>query len=127
MNLPKLLLLSLAVFVLLPGCGSKADDLGVAAECTVDDDCPDDGDFVISCLSTFRGGYCGISGCDGHADCPEDSFCVSHTDGNDYCFRTCENKSDCNANRTADNEANCSSNITPKEASSSKACVPPSS
>lgn len=120
------LVLVLCAFAAMAGCGGNADDIGVGAECATNDDCPDRSDFVISCLTAFRGGYCGVQGCTVHADCPEDSFCVAHTDGNDYCFRTCTDKAECNANRSADNESNCSSNITPTEPSTSKACVPPS-
>lgn len=53
---------------------------------------------------------------------------MTHSDGSNYCFRVCSDKTQCNANRSKDLEANCSSKIT--HASGSKAgktCVPPSS
>jgi len=111
--------------VLAAGCGgSDADALGIGAECTVNEDCNvDDGQ---SCLG-FKGGYCGRQDCTGDIDCPEDSRCVAHDDGINYCFRTCVDKVECNENRSVDNEANCSSNITFVDApASGKACVPPS-
>ena len=74
-----------------------------------------------------KGGYCGLTGCKADGDCPESSKCVTHTDGKNYCFRSCADKAECNANRDADNESNCSSNVTFADGSKSgKACVPPS-
>ncbi len=103
-------------------CGDDADDFGVGAECSTNDDCLDD----QTCLS-FKGGYCGIADCTTDADCPELSACVAHDDGTNYCFRVCDNKDECNANRSADNEANCSSSITfTDNENAKKACVPPS-
>jgi hypothetical protein len=106
-------------------CGDDADDLGVGAQCTGDDQC--DADTMQTCLA-FKGGYCGIKGCLLDADCPDLSKCVAHDDGMNYCFRTCLDKAECNANRDAANEANCSSSVTFVEANTGlKACVPPSS
>src|SRR5690606_35740809 len=79
-------------------CGSDADDLGVGAECTTNDDCNQE-DGAQTCLA-FSGGYCGLMGCTADADCPEASACVAHTDGVNYCFRLCADKPDCNANRS---------------------------
>ena len=112
------------VLGLFAACGDDADDLGVGAQCTGNDQC--DADTNQTCLS-FKGGYCGIMGCTADADCPELSACIMHTDGINYCFRTCGDKPDCNANRDVDNEANCSSSVTFVEgANGRKACVPPS-
>jgi hypothetical protein len=111
--------------VLFTAC-SDADDLGVAAECNTTADCNEDAEPPLVCLTQFKGGYCGLSGCTANDDCPEDSFCVTHTDATNYCFRICGEKSECNENRSDDNEANCSSNITRVEAGTQKACVPPS-
>lgn len=129
-----------AVFFTLAGCNSDApvtaDQFGVGAMCSASSECrqpdpPCDGGagcFNQQCLTQFAGGYCGIQGCASNADCPAASACVAHTDGNNYCFRTCATKSDCNVNRDAANEANCSSSITFVDvATSGKACVPPSS
>jgi hypothetical protein len=119
---------SLGLLALLAACGDddpKADRLGVGAQCTSTDQC--DEETNQQCLA-FKGGYCGIQGCTGDADCPEASACIAHTDGMNYCFRTCVEKVDCNANRDADNEANCSSSVTfVDDTMGRKACVPPSS
>ena len=55
---------------------------------------------------------------------------MAHDDGSNYCFRVCQDKSECYANRTADNESNCSSNFDwaePADDEGQKACIPPSS
>lgn len=122
---------------LLGGCGDDgeggtvADRYGVGAECLSDDDCQQTGLGVAeACLTSFKGGYCGIANCDGDVDCPSGARCVAHRDGVNYCFRTCADKSECNLYRAPDNESNCSSNVTyvdPDDASViGKACVPPS-
>jgi len=110
----------------LLACGSSADELGIGAQCTSSDEC--DADTHQTCLTQFKGGYCGLEGCAHDTDCPPDSACVAHDDGNNYCFRVCAVKADCNANRATDNEANCESSITFVDgAMNRKACVPPSS
>lgn len=109
----------------LAACGSDADDLGVGAQCAGNDQC--DADTNQVCLS-FKGGYCGTMGCARDTDCPTDSACIKHTDNVNYCFRTCADKANCNANRDAANEANCSSSVTFVDGTMGrKACVPPSS
>jgi hypothetical protein len=53
--------------------------------------------------------------------------CVAHTGCNEYCFRTCGEKAECNSKRGADVEANCSSNVEyVEDSTSAKSCVPPS-
>jgi hypothetical protein len=129
---------SLAVVTsgLFLGCGdsgeTEADRIGVGAECTESAECESaDEDITLECLTQFKGGYCGLEGCQGDADCPEGSGCVAHEDGSlsgNFCFRLCQEKPECNRNRTPDNESNCSSNITfVEEPQNRKACVPPSS
>ena len=114
-------------FVLAWGCGSDADDLNVGAQCVDNDSCDNNDDFVQTCLPQFTGGYCGLEGCVDDDDCPEDSGCVAHTDGTNYCFRTCLDKPECNENRDSENESNCSSNVVfVEDIGSRKACVPPS-
>ncbi len=113
----------------LPSCGddsgTEADRLGVGAQCNVDDDCNQSEKLVQSCLS-FKGGYCGVEGCKSDADCPEQSACVTHDDGVNYCFRVCRDKPECNVNRDADLESNCSSSVDFVDSSrTDKACVPP--
>ncbi len=119
-------LLSLAL-VVLTACGGddSADALGIGAQCTASDEC--NTDLAQTCLTQFKGGYCGLSPCVHDTDCPADSACIHHTDNINYCFRTCVNKVDCNANRDAINEANCSSSATFVDpVMGRKACVPPS-
>lgn len=103
--------------------GTEADKLGVGAQCTSNDDCTEDGQ---SCLLQFKGGYCGVADCTTNADCPEGSGCITHDDGNNYCFMVCTDKSQCNTNRDAANESNCSGSVTWADTDLGKACVPPS-
>ncbi len=134
-------MLPLAVWAgLLLGCsdgdgggdeGNEADQVGVAAQCVDAADCqpPSDSDgpeYMLECLDDFRGGYCGAIDCDAHAECPEGSGCVAHDDGQNYCFRLCVDKPECNVNRDIDVEANCSANIVFVGDDLGKACVPPS-
>jgi hypothetical protein len=110
--------------------GTPADQLGVGATCDSNDDCLNDPEhgIVQECLTQFKGGYCGLEGCVGNADCPSGSACVTHDDGKNYCFRICVDKAECNQNRTPDTAANCSSNIDFVDGQAGwKACVPPSS
>jgi hypothetical protein len=120
MNLRKLSLWVALSCAWALGCGNAADNLGVGAECTSEDQCLE----ALTCLKNFKGGYCGLSGCTADAECPEGSLCVTEG-GTNYCFRGCEDKSQCNVNRTVDNESNCSSNITRVGTNTFKACVPP--
>ncbi len=113
------------------GCGdgsTEADRLGVGAQCTGTAECPAEMTFELECLTQFKGGYCGLAGCEGDADCPAGSACVTHDDLENYCFRICLNKSECNVNRAPENESNCSANIDFVDPQGDlKACVPPSS
>src|SRR5688500_8460645 len=88
--------------------GSEADRRGVGAQCAVEDDCTEDDQ---SCLTQFKGGYCGVLGCTADAECPDGSACVAHEDGMSYCFLVCVEKVDCNVNRDVENESNCSSSV----------------
>jgi len=109
--------------------GTEADRLGVGAECASNDDCLREGDggINLACLRQFKGGYCGLEDCTSNDDCPERSSCVAHDDGDNYCFRSCADKPECNLNRSADNESNCSSNVEYVEDDTpGKSCVPPS-
>ncbi len=99
-----------------PGGETEADELGIGAECEIDDDCPEvefagmggaGGKIQLQCLTQFTDGYCAIEDCESADDCPLGSTCVAHDDGRNYCFRECDNKPECNANRDADSEANC--------------------
>lgn len=124
----RLLIIAGALALLASACGEDADSLGVGAQCAVSDDClQDEGNITQECLPQFKGGYCGVVDCTGNADCPENSACVAHDDGRNYCFRTCVDKAECNENRDADNESNCSSSIDFTDGDMGfKACVPPS-
>ena len=121
MNFIKTLLAALV----LSGCGTAADQIGIAAQCTSDMNCAKVGDTQLSCLTGFKGGYCGLSGCTKDEDCVSGSSCV-RVSGTNYCFRNCTDKPQCNLNRTPDNEANCVGNADHVGASTSKVCVPPS-
>jgi hypothetical protein len=104
---------------------SAAQRHGVGAACSADSDCFV-GDDQLRCLP-FKGGYCGLEGCQSADDCPSGSDCVAHDDGKNYCFLLCGEKAACNYTRPVEIEANCSSNITFAAADKgSKACVPPS-
>ena len=120
----KRVMITAALLFLPLACGGDdADTLGIGAECTSNDQCADG----QTCLTQFKGNYCGLASCASTADCPGSSACVTHTDNNNYCFRTCTDKAQCNANRSVANEANCSSNITfASGQKEGKACVPPS-
>ena len=115
------------------GCGgddsTEADRIGVGAQCTDSAECESaDEDTELVCLTQFKGGYCGLEGCAGDVGCPDGSACVTHDDGNNYCFRVCQDKPDCNLNRSVENESNCSANIVfVDDRNERKACVPPSS
>jgi hypothetical protein len=135
MKSARLLLAGLSFFglsCLLGACGdddgeglSEAQRHGVGAACTKDDDCYYK-ETKLACLP-FKGGYCGLEGCEGNEDCPPGSACVEHDDGQNYCFLTCADKIECNPTRPPDIEANCSSNITfVDNENGAKACVPPS-
>ncbi len=114
------------------GTGNEADEVGVGAECSDAQECPavddDSAAAELECLTQFAGGYCGLQDCSTNDDCPEGSACVAHDDSENFCFRLCDDKPECNVNRTEANESNCSSNVTFVDAETvGKACVPPSS
>ncbi|MFN0246488.1 MAG: hypothetical protein ACKV2T_06245 [Kofleriaceae bacterium] len=112
------------LLVACSGDGTEADRLGIGAQCTESNEC--DTEMGQSCLA-FKGGYCGEADCLRDTDCPDSSACIAHDDGTNYCFRTCIDKAECNANRDPENEANCSSNVTFVDGDMGrKACVPPS-
>ena len=118
--------MAIALVAITLGCDDdepEADRLGVGAECAGDEDCAEAGQV---CLRQFKGGYCGVDGCQNHDDCPAGSACVAHDNGEDYCFRVCTAKADCNRNRSAENESNCSANVVFLGEDRGKACVPPS-
>jgi hypothetical protein len=122
--------LSVLVALALIGCSnddngpaSEAQRRGVGAECTKTGDCMSAG---TSCLTQFRGGYCGLANCTSDTDCPAGSACVAHDDGTKYCFLVCVDKVDCNLGRSEANAANCVANISfVSGAKDKKACVPP--
>jgi hypothetical protein len=104
------------------GSGSEAQRRGVGAACAADPDCA----VGLTCLA-FKGGYCGLAPCQNNAGCPSGSACVAYTDGKNYCFLVCTDKSQCNLFRSVDVEANCSSSVTFVDPNfSAKACIPPS-
>ncbi len=118
------------------GCGdddegpslSPAQRAGVGAECTAttqEQDCNTaEGQ---TCLTQFKGGYCGEQNCTQDEDCLPGSACVEH-EGSNYCFLICIDKPDCNGTRSKANEASCSSSVKFVEGKDGtvKVCVPPS-
>jgi len=116
------------------GCGddsTEADRIGVGAQCTDDGQCESaDEQIELVCLTQFTGGYCGLEGCTGDAECPGGSACVTNDNGKNYCYRLCQEKSDCNHNRDEENWANCVGSGTINfvdGGTDRKACEPPSS
>jgi hypothetical protein len=111
----------------LCGCGSgqsPANQLGVGADCTMSSECTQPGQV---CLTEFKGGYCGISGCLHDTDCPQGSACVTDNQTN-FCFLVCAQKTDCNLNRSVANEADCTSALPFVDgAMNRKVCRPPDS
>ncbi len=128
-DMPKTLavLCPLVLMVLTLGCGdsgSEAQKRGVGAACDTTHECTETGQ---SCLTQFKGGYCGVAGCTTDANCPAGSACVTHDDGMNYCFLVCNVKADCNRSRGVDVEANCSSTaVLVAEPKDRKICSPPS-
>jgi hypothetical protein len=129
----------LGLILSLAGC--RADDgdaakRGVGAACEISDDCEGDSPAqgqdamdaspFLECLTEFKAGYCGLTGCESHDDCPAGSLCVVADGGVHYCFLLCVDKVDCNTHRAADSEANCTSSVDFIDgAKTSKVCVPP--
>ncbi|MCB9522945.1 MAG: hypothetical protein H6702_06150 [Myxococcales bacterium] len=111
--------------------GNAAARLGVGEGCAQSSDCPalpqeEGADMgpALECLP-FKGGYCGLTGCQGDDDCPSGSACVTQGGAN-YCFLVCNEKPDCNAYRDAEDESNCSANAEfVSDRAGRKACVPP--
>ena len=126
------LVLALVGVGLVTACGdddepglSPAQLHGVGAACSSESECVV-GDEQLACLP-FKGGYCGLQGCNADDECPAGSACVAHEDGERYCFLVCREKPECNYTRPADIESNCASNITFVDGTKGrKACVPPS-
>ena len=121
----------MAAAVVVVACSGGANRLGVGAECTMDTQCG----TAQKCLTQFKGGYCGLSGCTQDSDCPSDSACVSAvastgdggTSTQTFCFLLCADKPECNANRTVANESNCSASAVFVDGGTGRrACVPPS-
>jgi len=115
------------LFVVACGCGSgqnAANQRGVGAECGMNTDCQ----TGQACLSEFKGGYCGLAGCQHDTDCPQGSACVTDANQVNYCFLTCAQKTDCNLHRSAIDESDCTSSLTFVDgAMSRKVCRPPDS
>jgi len=99
--------------------------VAVGAECTASEECDVVDEIELECLMQFKGGYCSLEDCTGDADCPEGSACVTNDDRKNYCYRLCQEKSDCNRNRSPENEANCTGSVTFVDSRNDrKACEP---
>jgi hypothetical protein len=126
-DLPLCMVLAVSLIAGTACGGDDANDQLIGAVCAVANDCDDDNDDTdpLECITTFKGGYCGKTGCAASSDCPEGSLCVTYEQAN-YCFLVCTDKSQCNQNRPVESESNCSSNVDPIEGGEEKVCVPPS-
>jgi hypothetical protein len=82
-------------------------DCGVGAACSVVEDCA----AGLECIPTATGGYCTQRDCSTNADCPQDSFCVTHTDGVNYCLKRCSVASDCSFCRPWQYAGTCSDQV----------------
>lgn len=116
-----------ALVLVACACGSNqnaANQAGIGAQCNATSDCTTAGEV---CLTEFKGGSCGLSGCLHDGDCPQGSACV--TDGQtNYCFLVCNAKTDCNLHRSLENEADCTSSLPFVDgAMNRKVCRPPDS
>ena len=120
-----LFLLSLLLFSSIAACGDDGPDLGLAvgAECTAASDC--DGANGQTCLTGFKGGYCGMADCRASDQCPENSACALYSNGVSYCFKTCAESIECNDFRSADALASCSDSAPFLDDVAAMACVPP--
>jgi hypothetical protein len=120
------ILCAFVVVAAAAGCGSSQSEAirrGVGSACAMNSDCTEKGQV---CLTEFKGGYCGVSGCLHDTDCPGGSACVTEN-GTNYCFLICVAKTDCNPNRTVDVESNCTSSISFVDPTAGrKVCNPPS-
>jgi hypothetical protein len=116
------------LFVVAVGaCSSEneANRRGVGAECAMASPCTEEGQ---SCLTEFKGGYCGVSDCAHDSDCPGGSACVTDDNQTNYCFLVCVDKVDCNQHRSVDNESSCTSSLTFVDGTMGrKVCRPPNS
>jgi hypothetical protein len=98
-------------------------DCGAGAACAADADCTGG----LTCLSNFKGGYCGKGDCAVNADCGAASACVKAADGKNYCFKTCQAASDCSFCRNAGYYATCSDGVVfAEDGTTGSVCVPPS-
>ena len=121
------LILSLSLVLFMVGCGddevgSSSAGLEVGSECTASSEC-DDGSGQ-TCLTGFKGGYCGVADCGASDQCPDGSGCALYENGVGYCFRTCAVTSDCNDFRSADMAAECSDSAPFLDDILALACVP---
>ena len=120
------ILCAIVVIFSIFGCGNDSTEAirrGVGAECTANSECSETGQV---CLTEFKGGYCGVSGCAHDVDCPAGSACVTDDNQTNYCFLICADKPDCNPHRTLDNESSCTSSLTFVDGTMNrKVCRPP--
>ena len=123
------ILYALVVVAVLCSCGdgtSEAIKRGIGSECnTTDALCSE---ASQSCLTEFKGGYCGKAMCMHDTDCPAGSDGVTADDQINYCFLICLDKPDCNVRRSLENESNCTSSLAFVDGTNGrKVCNPPSS
>jgi hypothetical protein len=109
------------------GGGSNNRKICVPGDCGVGESCADNADCAtgLTCITSLKGGYCGIQDCTLDTDCPADSLCVKHGDGKNYCFRTCAAETDCHFCRQSDVLATCADNaVFAVDGTVGSVCVP---
>ena len=123
------ILYALVVVAVLCSCGdgtSEAIKRGIGSECNTTDLLCSEANQ--SCLTEFKGGYCGKAMCVHDTDCPAGSACVTADNQMNYCFLICVDKPDCNVRRSLENESNCTSSLAFVDGTNGrKVCNPPSS
>jgi hypothetical protein len=96
-------------------------DCGIGASCDDVFLC----DAGLQCLTAFGGGYCGTQGCTTNAECGQNGLCVTHSNGTNYCLKSCAAPSDCSFCRPATEATECRSDVSFVEAGTTgSVCVP---
>jgi hypothetical protein len=96
-------------------------DCGIGADCGDANDCSSD----LECLSAFRGGYCGLSGCLVNDDCPDDALCVVASNGENHCYKPCSTASDCSFCRRDGLLGACTADVSfAEDGTTGSVCVP---
>jgi hypothetical protein len=96
------------------------NDCGVGETCAGDAECA----TGLTCLTSFKGGYCGKKDCAVNADCPTGSLCVKNGSSS-YCALSCAAPGDCAVCRGTADAAACKADATFMQAGTTgSVCVP---